>query len=204
MTRYWQACGPVVGTGRWFRRAWALLRNRLATRIWRTALAELGDGSLVQAGVCIDRPCLVRIGRGCLVTTEARLTTETLAGELLLEDGVQINQGARLDHSGGLVLRAGALVSENAVVMTHGHGHDPHSAPQVSALTIGRNAWIGAYAVVLPGVRSIGDGAVVGAGAIVSRDVAANTVVVGNPARPVGLRRSLAEAAPAPTERKAG
>ena len=80
--------------------------------------------------------------------------------------------------------------------MTHGHGHDPHSAPQVSALTIGRNAWIGAYALILPGVRSIGDGAVVGAGAIVSRDVAANTVVVGNPARPVGFRRPTRRSRP--------
>ena len=51
-------------------------------------------------------------------------------------------------------------------------------------IVVEENAWIGGAAIVLPGVR-IGRNAVVGAGAVVIRDVAANTVVVGNPARVV-------------------
>lgn len=47
---------------------------------------------------------------------------------------------------------------------------------------IGDDAWIGGGAIILGGVR-IGDGAIVGAGSVVTRDVAANTTVVGNPAR---------------------
>jgi len=47
---------------------------------------------------------------------------------------------------------------------------------------IGRNVWIGAGALILPGV-SIGDDAIVGAGSVVTRDVAAGATVVGNPAR---------------------
>jgi len=49
---------------------------------------------------------------------------------------------------------------------------------------IGNNVWIGGSAVILPGV-TIGDNAVVGAGSIVTRDVAEGEVVVGNPARPI-------------------
>src|SRR5581483_4828103 len=162
--------------------------HRAATALWRTALAELGEGSLVQARVAIEHPRRVRIGRGCLVTSGARLTSELPEGELRLADRVQVNQGARLDHTGGLTLLSGALVSEGAVLMTHGHGHDPHSTPVANALAIGRDAWIGAYAIVLPGVRSIGDRAVVGAGAVVTRDVPAGTVVAGNPAREIGRR----------------
>jgi maltose O-acetyltransferase len=52
------------------------------------------------------------------------------------------------------------------------------------AVHIGRNAWIGGGAIILPGV-TIGDDAVVGAGAVVTRDVPPRTTVVGNPARPV-------------------
>ncbi|MCF2130353.1 sugar O-acetyltransferase [Strepomyces sp. STD 3.1] len=51
-------------------------------------------------------------------------------------------------------------------------------------ITIGDNVWLGGGAVVLPGV-TIGDNAVIGAGAIVTKDVPANVVAVGNPARPV-------------------
>ncbi|MNN68114.1 putative acetyltransferase [compost metagenome] len=54
-------------------------------------------------------------------------------------------------------------------------------------MRIGRNVWIGGGAILLPGV-SIGDDAVVGAGSVVTRDVAAGTTVVGNPARVVAAR----------------
>lgn len=51
-------------------------------------------------------------------------------------------------------------------------------------IEIGEEAWLGGGAIVLPGV-TIGEGAVVGAGSVVTRDVAAETVVAGNPARPL-------------------
>ena len=60
-------------------------------------------------------------------------------------------------------------------------------------ITVADNAWIGAGAIILPGV-TIGEGAVVGAGSVVTRSVAAHSVVVGNPARP----RPGANRAPAP------
>src|SRR3974390_368874 len=56
-------------------------------------------------------------------------------------------------------------------------------------IAIGNDVWIGHGAIVLPG-RSIGDGAVIAAGAVVTKDVAAYTIVAGNPARLVRLRVS--------------
>lgn len=52
------------------------------------------------------------------------------------------------------------------------------------AISIGANVWIGGGAILLPGVR-IGDDAVIGAGAVVTRDVAPGATVAGNPARPL-------------------
>ena len=50
---------------------------------------------------------------------------------------------------------------------------------------IGKNVWIGAGATVLPGV-TVGDNAVIGAGSVVTKNVEADTVVAGNPAKPIG------------------
>lgn len=59
-----------------------------------------------------------------------------------------------------------------------------------TVLEIGDDVWIGHNAVILPGCKSIGRGAVVGAGAIVTRDVPAYTIVAGNPAKPIRSRFS--------------
>ena len=56
------------------------------------------------------------------------------------------------------------------------------SAQFNSPITIGNNVWIGAGAVVLPGV-TIGDNTVIGAGSIVTKDIPANVVAVGNPCK---------------------
>jgi maltose O-acetyltransferase len=51
-------------------------------------------------------------------------------------------------------------------------------------VVIGRNVWIGGGAIILPGI-TVGDDAVIGAGSVVTRDVAAGAIVGGNPARPL-------------------
>lgn len=58
--------------------------------------------------------------------------------------------------------------------------------------TIGTGVWIGLRAVILPQCRRIGDHAVIGAGAVVTRDVPAGAVVAGNPARIIGERAKVA------------
>ena len=69
-------------------------------------------------------------------------------------------------------------------------GHDPQSpdfSDRGGDVVIGDRAWIGYRAIILPGIR-IGEGAVVGAGAIVTKDVEAFSIVAGNPARKIGER----------------
>jgi len=72
-------------------------------------------------------------------------------------------------------------------ILTADHPRDPAQRRAGLELgrpvSIGRNVWIGAGAIILPGV-TIGDDSIVGAGAVVTRDVAPGTTVVGNPARP--------------------
>ena len=97
-----------------------------------------------------------------------------------------INSGCRFQDQGGVVIGDDCLIGHNTVLATLNHDLGPsrrtdmHPAP----IVIGANVWIGSNATVLPGV-TIGDNAVVAAASVVTRDVPANTVVVGSPARVV-------------------
>ena len=78
------------------------------------------------------------------------------------------------------------MFGPNVVNATAGHPVDPPLREKVAQFNIpvriGRNVWIGAGAIVLPGV-TIGDNAVVGAGSVVTKDIPPNVVAVGNPCR---------------------
>lgn len=86
------------------------------------------------------------------------------------------------------------MFGPNVTVATAGHPILPILREQVyqynMPIWIGRNCWIGAGAILLPGVH-IGDGTVIGAGSVVTKDIPANVVAVGNPCRvlrPIGAR----------------
>ncbi|MEV3887209.1 sugar O-acetyltransferase [Streptomyces griseoincarnatus] len=79
-------------------------------------------------------------------------------------------------------------IGPNVQLLTPTHPVEPQprrdKLEAARPITIGDNVWIGGGAVVCPGV-TIGDNSVIGAGAVVTKDVPANVVAVGNPARPV-------------------
>lgn len=97
---------------------------------------------------------------------------------------VFINAGCKFQDQGGIILKDGALIGHNVVLATLNHSFDPEDRATTypSPIIIGKNVWIGANATVLPGI-TIGDGAIVAAGAVVTKDVPSNTVVGGVPAK---------------------
>lgn len=97
---------------------------------------------------------------------------------------VFINSGCHFQDQGGIQIGDGALIGHNVVLATINHDLNPeenrknHYAP----ITIGAHVWIGSNATILPGV-TLGDWAVVAAGAVVTQDVPPRTVVGGVPAK---------------------
>ena len=101
-----------------------------------------------------------------------------------------INRSCCLDVRSGLKIGSDVSISPEVAILTTQHNmNDAAFALQGRAVEIEDHVWIGMRATVLPGVK-IGRGAVVAAGAVVTRDVAPLDIVAGVPARPVG-RRSL-------------
>lgn len=101
-----------------------------------------------------------------------------------LGKNIFINEGVTFVDLGEIFIDDGALIRPNASLISVNHPLKPEDRHKVEldSVHVGKNAWIGANATVLPGV-TIGENAVVGAGAIVTHDVAANTVVAGVPAK---------------------
>ncbi|WP_458115992.1 DapH/DapD/GlmU-related protein [Arthrobacter sp. D2-10] len=105
---------------------------------------------------------------------------------ITLGERVFINSGCKFQDQGGVVIGDDCLIGHNTVIATLNHDLAPsrradmHPAPVV----IGRNVWIGSNATILPGV-TIGDNAVVAAASVVTKDVPADSIVVGSPARVV-------------------
>lgn len=127
-------------------------------------LGEVGEGAIIRPPFHCDYGYNIRLGRdvflnyGCVILDVVAVT---------IGDGTQIGPGVQ--------------------ILTADHPRDPaERATGVEwgrPIAIGRNVWIGGGAVILPGV-GIGDDAIVGAGSVVTRDVAAGATVAGNPARP--------------------
>ena len=101
-----------------------------------------------------------------------------------LGKNVFINSGCRFQDQGGITIDDGALIGHNAVLATLNHNPDPEKRDNLlpASIHIGKKVWLGANVTVLPGV-TVGDNAIVAAGAVVTKDVEANTVVGGVPAK---------------------
>lgn len=106
-----------------------------------------------------------------------------------LASGVFLNYGCVLLDVCPIRIGQDTQIGPGTQILTADHPRDAQTRAQGlemgKTISIGANVWIGGGALLLPGV-TIGDDAVIGAGAVVTRDVAAQSTVVGNPARTLG------------------
>ena len=126
--------------------------------------SQLFDGGLDQTSylmppIQIDFGCQMKIGRG-----------------------VFVNHSLTCMAAGGITIDDGVMIGPNVRIVTDNHDFANRMVLRCKPIHICRNAWIGVGAIILPGV-TIGENAVVAAGAVVTKDVAPNTIVGGNPAK---------------------
>ena len=107
---------------------------------------------------------------------------------LTIADHSVINQGCRLDTRGGITIGSNVSISEEVCILTADHDpRDPQFRGRMRPVRIDDFAFVGTRAMILPGVH-LGRGAVVAAGAVVTKDVPPLQIVAGCPAKCIGLR----------------
>lgn len=112
---------------------------------------------------------------------------------IAIGDYCEIGVDCMLDYSGGIAIGDEVWISQGVKIFTHTHviaGRMPKRGMAITyqRLIIEDDAWLGAGSIILPSVGRIGRGAIVGAGAVVTREVCDYAVVAGNPAKIIGSR----------------
>jgi len=131
----------------------------------------------------------IRLGSHCRLYERTSFSAD--GGHLVIGDRVGINSGSGVITT--LEVRIGdhTRIGPDVRIMDNSfHEIEPGNPGRRGPVVIGRNVWICARAVILPSV-TIGDHAVIGAGAVVCDDVPARTLVGGNPGRPIRVLHSI-------------
>ena len=133
------------------------------TEILRRLLAEIGNDCYIEPPLHANWGCHTHLGHH-----------------------VYANFNLTLVDDGDIFIGNHVMFGPNVTIATAGHPVEPELRRKVAQFNIpvhiGNNVWIGAGAVILPGVH-IGDNTVIGAGSIVTKDIPANVVALGNPCR---------------------
>ena len=171
---------------------WRGVRADLTRWHFRLSLARLFLVPLpthvgVRLRVRVLRMAGLSIGRGTImVGTPAITGGADLSRQLRVGRNCFFNVGCALDVHADLTIGDGAGLGQETMVLTASHKLGPPSRRFGSfeplPVKIGTGAWLGARCTILPGV-TVGDGAVVAAGAVVTKDVPPNALVAGVPAK---------------------
>lgn len=165
---------------------WRRILDFVWTMTYRSVLRQCGRGTTIARFARIDRPGSVTLGTRCTISRGVGASSESPGSQLVVGDDVVINAAVKIDYTGGMSIEDDVFISEGVVLYTHNHGLDPRSDPIAMNKSIGRGAWVGARVIVLAGCQKVGAHSVIGAGAVVTRDVPERAIMAGVPARIVG------------------
>ena len=150
-----------------------------------------------RAKVHVNNPNLIYIGENSVISDFSYIVVRGLKKDTFLEIGdyTYIGEFNNIRAAGGkITIGNNCLISQHISIICSNHGirkdqliRTQEWQNENNEVVIGDDVWIGANSVILPGVH-IGNGVVVGAGSVVTKDIPTNAIVVGNPARVIKFR----------------
>lgn len=177
------------------RDAWARLWDAYSE--WQFIKSVAGAGSIHRGAMVLKDPwCELVLSEGARVEAGTILYCRNHEPHPISENSyIRIGRNTFIGHycnlrtgGGSIEIGDNVLLAQFVSLIAVGHGIRAgrpirgQPLPEKRGIKLGNDIWVGANAVILPGVN-VGDGAVIGAGAIVTKDVPANAIVVGSPAK---------------------
>lgn len=147
---------------------------------------------LFGQGVRIERPWNVAMGTRCMLQPYVWLNIVDEHAQLEIGEFTFIGRGTEIEVSERVTIGRGGLIAPEVYITDHNHGMDldrpMFEQPCIAGpVAIGDDVWLGANCVILPGV-TIGNGAVISAGAVVNKDVPERAIFGGVPAKLIKYR----------------
>ena len=170
------------------------LKSKIARAVWNVAWMLFARSTPEHSRlfnkwrIILLRMFGAKIGQGCVVKSSCEIWQPW---NLEIDDYVALSERVVCYTVERIKIGSKTTVSREAFLCCAGHDiASPIMELTYAPITIGYNSWIAGRAIVMPGV-TVGDGAVVAAGAVVTKDVEPWTVVGGNPARFIKKREIL-------------
>ena len=190
------------------------LGSVLRAGVYRSLLGRLGSNCFIEEGVRLRIPQKifladrVFIGKNCDIDVEypdseiriaddVHISRDTIFlagdGKIIINECVSIGAGSFIYGGGGVEVGRDSLLADHVRVMGGNHKYKDASrlirlqGASAKRTTIGRDVWLGSSVIVLGGV-TVGDGAVIGAGGVGTKDIPDYSIAVGAPAKGVGKR----------------
>ncbi len=190
------------------------LGSVLRTGVYRSLVGKMGSNCFIEEGVRLRIPQKIFLGDRVFIGKNCDLDVEYLDSEIRIGDDVHISRdtvilagvgqtiinervsigaGSFIYGSSGVEIGKDSLLADHVRVMAGSHRYKDASklirlqGACAKKTTIGQDVWLGSSAIVLGGV-TVGDGAVVGAGAVVTKDMPSYSIAGGVPAKVIGKR----------------
>lgn len=155
-------------------------------------------GLRIGRGVCFEGRNNIKIDNNVVLHGPLFISATGRAGKVSIGNLTHIDRYSVLYGQGGLNIGEKCAIASGVIIYSQTNQYDAYpelpvieQGTRYSKVEIGNDVWIGAGAIILPGV-TIGDHSVVGAGSVVTRDVEKASIVVGSPARLVKKREAIA------------
>jgi acetyltransferase-like isoleucine patch superfamily enzyme len=165
---------------------------RLKAILLRLRGAHVGRKCLIGARLAVPYARGLTIGNRVEVEHDVFLKLVAREASLKIGDHTFVGRGCEIDVAGTITIGAHTLLAPGVFITDHAHNQSAakrfdEQGNRIAPVVIGDDAWLGVRSVILAGV-TIGNGAIVGAGAVVTKDVEPYAIVAGVPARVIGRR----------------
>lgn len=156
----------------------------ISKTIYTKAFKSFGEGSVIISPLRLKGLNLISMGRNVVVNENAWIEAEP-TGQLDIEDNVFLGIGLHIHAVDKINIGEGTTAARNVTFSNGRHDlNDRDRIYKTGVINVGRNCFFGESSIILGNV-TIGDNAVIGAGAVVTKDVPAGATVAGVPARQV-------------------